>query len=46
MRIHCGPGYRVYFIERDRALIVLLAGGNKSSQEKDIKRAQELAKGL
>jgi putative addiction module killer protein len=43
MRIHYGPGYRVYMVERGKQLIVLLAGGTKKGQEKDIKRAQQLA---
>jgi putative addiction module killer protein len=43
MRIHYGPGYRVYFIQRGMELVILLAGGNKSSQSKDIKTALELA---
>jgi len=44
LRIDCGPGYRVYFVERDRIRIILLAGGKKSTQNKDIKKAQELAR--
>lgn len=44
MRVHCGPGYRVYFIERGLELIILLAGGDKSTQGKDIKAAQKLAR--
>lgn len=43
MRIHCGPGYRVYFVQRDRELVILLAGGTKSTQSKDIKTALQLA---
>lgn len=46
LRIHYGPGYRVYFVQRDLEVVVLLAGGDKSSQSKDIKRAQELARNL
>ena len=46
MRIHCGPGYRVYFTKRGIEIIVLLAGGDKSSQSKDIKTALELARKL
>jgi len=44
LRIDYGPGYRVYFVERDRIRIILLAGGKKSTQNKDIKKAQELAR--
>jgi len=39
MRVHYGAGYRVYFIERGKTLIVLLAGGTKSGQAHDIKTA-------
>lgn len=46
MRIHYGPGYRVYFLQRGITLIVLLAGGHKGSQQKDIKRALEIAQQL
>ncbi len=46
LRIEYGPGYRVYFAQRGRALVVLLAGGDKHSQEKDIKRALDLAREL
>ena len=46
IRIDYGPGYRVYFVQRDQALVVLLAGGDKDSQERDIRRALELAGGL
>ena len=42
LRIEYGPGYRVYFAQRGRALVVLPAGGDKHSQEKDIKRALDL----
>jgi putative addiction module killer protein len=44
MRIHYGPGYRLYFSQRGRLLILLLVGGDKSSQSRDIKRAKALAK--
>ena len=46
IRINYGPGYRVYFVRRGDALIVLLAGGDKDSQERDILRSLELARGL
>lgn len=44
LRIDYGPGYRVYFVKRGNTLIVLLCGGDKSTQDKDIKRAIEMAK--
>ncbi len=43
LRIHYGPGYRVYFVRRGETLIVLLSGGDKGSQTKDIKTAKTLA---
>jgi putative addiction module killer protein len=43
LRIDDGPGYRIYYQQRGDVLIVLLFGGDKSSQKKDIKRARELA---
>ena len=43
MRIHYGPGYRVYFVQRGMEMFILLAGGNKSTQTKDIKIALEIA---
>ncbi|MEB4590759.1 type II toxin-antitoxin system RelE/ParE family toxin [Candidatus Thiothrix sp. Deng01] len=42
-RIHYGPGYRLYFMRRGRALVVLLCGGDKSSQQRDIQRAKVVA---
>ena len=46
MRIDYGPGYRVYFTKRGSELIILLAGGDKSSQTGDIKVAMRLARDL
>lgn len=46
MRIHTGPGYRVYLIGRGDEMIVLLAGGDKRTQSKDIKNALKLARNL
>jgi len=46
LRINYGPGYRVYFKKRGRELIILLAGGNKSTQAKDIKAALRFARNL
>ena len=46
LRVDHGPGYRVYFIQRGEVLIVLLAGGDKSTQDKDIRSAKALAKDL
>lgn len=46
MRVDFGPGYRLYFTRRDRLLIVVLVGGDKSTQSKDIKRAQRILKNL
>ena len=43
LRIHHGPGYRVYFQQRGTTIIVLLCGGDKGSQAKDIKAAKRLA---
>lgn len=43
LRIHYGPGYRVYFQRRGNTLIVLLCGGDKGSQIRDIKTAKRLA---
>lgn len=46
MREFFGPGWRMYFTERDGMLIVMLGGGDKSSQQQDIARAIALAKSL
>ena len=44
MRIHYGPGYRVYFTRRDETVYVLLCGGTKRRQQRDIRRAREMAR--
>ncbi|NWA64391.1 type II toxin-antitoxin system RelE/ParE family toxin [Pseudomonas reactans] len=46
MRIHYGPGYRVYFTRRNKAVYLLLVGGDKSTQSRDIKRAKLIALNL
>jgi putative addiction module killer protein len=46
LRVDHGPGYRVYFIKKADVYIVLLAGGDKSSQDKDIRNAKALAREL
>jgi len=46
MRIHVGQGYRVYFVRTGTTIYVLLAGGNKSTQNQDIVRAKHLARML
>lgn len=43
MRIHVGPGYRVYLTRRGKQIILLLCGGEKRSQRRDIEKAVELA---
>jgi putative addiction module killer protein len=43
-RIHYGPGYRLYYVRRGQSVIVLLCGGDKSSQGRDIKTAREVAR--
>jgi putative addiction module killer protein len=44
LRIQTGPGYRVYFTKRAEQIIILLVGGNKSSQSKDIEKAKKMLK--
>jgi putative addiction module killer protein len=46
MRIDVGPGYRVYFVRQGVAVYVLLTGGDKSTQDRDIERAKEMAREL
>jgi len=46
LRIDYGPGYRVYFVQRGETLVILLAGGDKRTQERDIKIALDLAREL
>ncbi len=46
MRVHYGPGYRLYFVRRGKILFMLLCGGDKASQDRDIKKAKDLAKTL
>ena len=46
LRIDVGPGYRVYFTQRGREVIILLAGGSKRTQAADIRAAVQLARGL
>jgi putative addiction module killer protein len=46
MRIHFGPGYRVYFVRTASSEYALLTGGDKSSQQDDIARAKRMARGL
>ena len=43
MRVHHGPGYRVYYKQTNKTIIVILCGGNKSTQEKDVRRAKKMA---
>ena len=43
LRIHYGPGYRLYFIREGATVVVLLCGGSKGSQQRDIERAKRLA---
>jgi putative addiction module killer protein len=46
LRIFYGPGYRVYFVQRGAVLVILLSGGDKSSQQADIAKAKEMARQL
>ncbi|MDY0225354.1 MAG: type II toxin-antitoxin system RelE/ParE family toxin [Desulfomicrobium apsheronum] len=46
LRIFHGPGYRVYFVKKGRVVVILLSGGDKSSQQTDIARAKEIARQL
>jgi len=46
MRVHYGPGYRVYFIRRGRVMIVMLSAGDKATQKRDIQHALKLASEL
>jgi len=46
MRIDYGPGYRVYYKQHGRSIVILLAGGDKSTQDRDIKTALRLARNL
>jgi putative addiction module killer protein len=43
MRIHCGPGYRVYYKDTGKEIVILLCGGDKSTQQADIARAKQIA---
>ena len=44
MRVHYGPGYRIYFVRNGRAVYVLLCGGTKKSQKRDITKAKRFAR--
>jgi putative addiction module killer protein len=43
MRIHHGPGYRVYYVQRGTEIVVILAGGTKKTQDADIRKAKDIA---
>ena len=44
MRVDHGPGYRIYFVRKEDVYVILLAGGDRSSQDKDIRNAKALAR--
>lgn len=44
LRVHTGPGYRLYFVQRQNTVILLLCGGSKSTQARDIERAKRVLK--
>ena len=46
LRVNCGPGYRIYYVQRGEEFVVLLAGGDQSTQEQDIREAKDLAREL
>lgn len=46
LRIPYGPGYRVYYVKQGGTIVILLSGGDKSSQDADIKKAKQMAKQL
>ncbi|EJN28698.1 putative addiction module killer protein [Pseudomonas sp. GM78] len=46
MRVHYGPGYRLYFTRKDEVIYLLLIGGDKSTQKRDIKRAIQMAQNI
>ena len=46
LRIFVGPGYRIYYTIRNNEIVILLCGGDKSTQQNDIKQAKELARNL
>jgi len=46
LRVDYGPGYRIYYMQQDREIIILLAGGDKRTQSKDIETARSIARGF